>query len=443
MDIGKPGGILDAKDDLSQGPVLLITDPSLSVNNPDNPTMTAGVHFLGQFIDHDMTFDLTSKLGVPAVPEQTPDQRTPVLDLDHVYGGGPSGSPRLYDPADPAKFTVESGGLFEDVPRQSDGTAIIADPRNDENMMVSGLHAAMLLFHNRVVDTVRQTTTANVFATARRLVTWHYQWIVVHEFLPENIGAAVVSDILANGLHFFKPDGGTYMPVEFSAACYRFGHSQIRPSYRANLAGDLGNPFFGFIFDPAAEGQADPSDLRGGARAPRRFIGWQTFFDFGGDQTQNVRRNKLIDTAISTPLFQLPLSAIATHDQPISLMQRDLLRQLTWSLPSGQLLAAHMGAPVLGASHFPELQSYGFASSTPLIYYVLREAQALNNGTHLGPVGGRIVGEVILGLLLADSGSYLRNNRAWKPTLPSRTPGDFTMVDLLTFAKVDPASRGQ
>src|SRR5262249_822854 len=132
-DIGKPGGILDARDALDQGPVLLITDPSLSVNNPNNPTHTAGTTFLGQFVDHHITFDVGSTLGRPTAPESAVNARTPALDLDSVYGGGAVASPQLYGPDDRAKLRIESGGMFEDLPRTSDGTAIISDPRNDEH----------------------------------------------------------------------------------------------------------------------------------------------------------------------------------------------------------------------------------------------------------------------------------------------------------------------
>ena len=155
-----------------------------------------------------------------------------------------------------------------------------------------------------------------------------------------------MNDILSHGPRFYTPRPGQQsIPVEFQAAAYRFGHSLVRPSYRANLAGDAGRPFFGFIFDPAGESQLDPVDLRGGARAPRRFIGWQTFFDFGGDQSANVRPPKIIDTKISSPLFNLPLGAIASGDRPTALPQRNLLRHLTWSLPSGQAIARAMGVP--------------------------------------------------------------------------------------------------
>jgi hypothetical protein len=130
-DIGKPGGILDAADNLAAGPVQLIVDPALSLNNPNNTTHTAGTTFMGQFFDHDMTFDTTSRLGITTAPEQTVNARTPSLDLDSLYGNGPSESPQLYDARDRAKLRIESGGLFEDVPRQRNNVAIIADPRND------------------------------------------------------------------------------------------------------------------------------------------------------------------------------------------------------------------------------------------------------------------------------------------------------------------------
>jgi hypothetical protein len=480
VDIGKPGGLLDAKDDLSQGPVALITNPALSANNPDNPTHTAGTHFMGQFMDHDMTFDATSPLGQPTDPTTSRNSRTAAFDLDSVYGLGPIGSPQLYDSHDPVKFIVGFGGKFEDLSRQMDldgstnTTAVIGDPRNDENMMVAGLHAAVLKFHNHVVDHLRAagiSDPALVFLRARMLTTWHYQWMIVHEFLPLFVGQAMVADILENGAQFYHPKRGqAFIPVEFQTGTYRFGHSMVRPSYRANLRGNSGGPFFGLIFDPSQHPEdggglplADPSDLSGGYRAPRRFIGWQTFFDFGDGQ---VKPNKRIDTTISSPLFTLPLGAIPPHNGPTALPQRNLLRHVTWSLPSGQTVAQHMDVTPLSAGHFQELAPYGLGldASTPLWYYILREAAVttttqptlvptppptattMGGGLRLGPVGGRIVGEVILGLLKADPTSYLSAQPGWRPVLPTRSGavnGTFRMVDFLTYAGVDPTTRGQ
>jgi hypothetical protein len=194
------------------------------------------------------------------------------------------------------------------------------------------------------------------------------------------------------------------------------------------------------IFDPDGEHVSDPADLTGGFRAARRFIGWQTFFDFGGGQ---VKPNKTIDTHISTPFFSLPLGAIASHTPPTVLPQRNLLRQLTWSLPSGQSIAGEMGVPAVSAIDLKELKDYrvGLERSTPLWSYVLKEAELMEGGLHLGPVGGRIVAEVIIGLLTWDPGSYLSAQPGWTPTLGSGS--SFKMVDFLKFAGVDPASRGQ
>ncbi len=457
LDIGKAGGILDAKDELGAGPKNLIIDPALSLINRDNPTHTAGVTFMGQFMDHDVTFDASSALYdgkasfAATEPEAARNFRTPAFNLDTVYGDGFVAGQLLYDPANRAKLRIGTGGRFEDMPRDENGTAIIGDPRNDENLVVSGLHQAFILFHNNAVDGLRQagvTETGEAFARARQLTTWHYHWMILHQFLPLFVGQGTVNDVLRQGPRFYRPRAGAFMPVEFQGAAYRFGHSMVRPSYRANLAGDtapgnVGGPFFGFVFDPSNEGSADPADLRGGFRSPRRFIGWQTFFDFGDGQAKFTKR---IDTKISTPLMNLPLGVIASHDGPTSLPQRNLLRQVTWSLPSGQLLAQRMGMAPLSPGDLRELAGYGLGleRSTPLWYYGLKEAEVTQDGLRLGPVAGRIVAEVIIGLLQLDPESYLRAQPSWQPTLSSHLGrGQFDMVDFLTLAGVAPDQRGQ
>ncbi len=460
IDIGKAGGVLDAKDNLAAGPVALIVDPKLNLDNPNNDLHTAGSTFIGQFLDHDITFDLGSRLNEPIDPEDSLNTRTPSFDLDSVYGGGPRRSPELYGhQRSNIKMKVESGGQFEDLPRRPDGSAILSDPRNDENMMIAGLQAAFFLFHNRAVDYLQKRhprwDSDELYREARRLTTWHYQWMIVHEFLPLFIGQSLTEDILFRGRRYYRPRVG-FIPVEFQGAAYRFGHTMVRPSYRANITGDNGGAFFGMIFDPKGQGQADPVDLRGGTRAPRRFIGWETFFNFGsiprpsgtGTLGEDMRPNKLIDARISTPLFNLPLQTIASGEPPTSLPQRNLLRQVTWSLPSGQRIAREMGMEPLGASELDELRGYGLGleRSTPLWYYVLKEARLRANGTTLGPVGARIVGEVFIGLLQYDDQSYLTQNPLWKPTLPTimgNVTGEFRMIDFLAFAGVDPLSRAR
>ena len=140
----------------------------------------------------------------------------------------------------------------------------------------------------------------------------------------------------------------------------------------------------------------------------------------------------------------MPLGAIASHDAPASLPQRNLLRHLTWKLPSGQSVARAMGIDPLAAADLAEIASLGvgFEHNTPLWYYTLKEAELFADGLHLGPVAGRIVAEVFIGLLQTDPTSWVARQPRWQPTLPAK--GDtFRMTDFLTLAGVDPTSRGQ
>ncbi|MBK4215740.1 hypothetical protein JJJ17_07370 [Paracoccus caeni] len=448
LDIGKVNGVMDARDDLDQSPQDLITEPQFSQKNSDNPTQTAGVTFLGQFLDHDITFDPTSTLERQADPEQIANFRTPSFGLDNVYGSGPGGSPHLYDtlPANAAKMYLEPTGAPDkwDLPRNRQNVALIGDPRNDENLIISQLQVAFISFHNAVVDYVRTKiklkAADEVFAEAQRIVRWHYQWIIVHEYLRMTCGQAMIDDILKNGRKFYKWRNEAYIPVEFSVAAYRFGHSQIRPSYRANFTGNGGSPFFAMIFTPTPSNPTDPDDLSGGCRSDRRFIDWPTFFDFGDGL---VRHNKRIDTRLSSALFRLPPSVVSSPDpktNPASLAQRNLLRHLTFSLPSGQRVAKAMQVPELSRGDLEDLKPHGMDDRTPLWFYILREADLIENGERLGPVGGRIVAEVFLGLLQGDSGSYLTQDPDWQPFLKTidstMTGDDFRMVDLLSFGGV-------
>jgi hypothetical protein len=459
--LGEKGGLLDAKD-LHTDPVLSITQPEVfSPNNADNPAMTAGMTFLGQFIDHDLTLDPRSSLFQPTDPHRTRNFRTAAFDLDSVYGKGPQGSPQLYDlSSGDIKFKVEvipgaeavsrKGAVRYDLPRDANNTALIGDSRNDENVIVSQMHVAVLRFHNAVVDYLRtqqglgDLSPEQLFKRAQRLVRWHYQWIVMHEFLPLTIGPERVDDIVRRGPRFYNPrevrlqnrQGNPLIPVEFSVAAYRFGHSQVRPSYRLNFGPQPGSEFFGFAFlDSFDPNEADPGDLRGGKRAPRRFVDWQTFFNFGDG---NFRPNKKIDTKLSSVLLELLGGRGPSPGMPSdgvqSLASRNLMRHVNFGLPSGQAVARLMGAPVLSPVQLADLQPYGMERSTPLWFYILREAELLESGVRLGPVGARIVGEVFIGLLRADDESYLTVQGNWKPVLPSAAAGDFRMTDLLRFA---------
>jgi Animal haem peroxidase len=449
MEMGSYGGLLDAGDDLSVGAETLFLEKYIFTDesgyrfagnrlNPSNTQSVAGTTFLAQFMAHDITFDAVSPLGRPAEVSKTPNARTPAFDLESLYGGGAALAPQLYDADEHAKFRVDRSGRYEDVPRAENGTPLVGDPRNDQTAILAGFHAAFLLFHNRLVDRVGAGLDARAaFERARRETRWHYQWLILDEFLPHVVGRELVDDVLKNGRRVYRPSGKPFLPVEFSAGAFRFGHSMIRPSYRLNFEGDGGKPFFAMTFDPAENGKADPNDLRGGFRSPRRYVDWQSFFDFGDGMAGPSKR---IDTRISTPLFQLPLGAIPTREPPQSLIQRDLLRHVTWGLPSGQAIARELGAPVIDPFDLRELKPFGHGldRSTPLWYYVLKEAELVQGGTKLGPVGGRIVAETVIGLLELDRSSFLHAKPRWKPTVAG---AKFGTVDLLTFAGVDPSAR--
>jgi hypothetical protein len=405
--------------------------------NPDNPRIPAGFTFLGQFIDHDLTFDPTSSLERQSDPESIENFRTPVFELDSVYGAGPAASPYLYesDRNNRGKLLIDADRPH-DLPRNSQGIALLGDPRNDENIIVSQLHLAFVKFHNAVYDKLKAdgVSPGQLFDETQKLVRWHYQWIVLHEFLPLLVGQDMVNTVLRQGLRFYswRWRREPFIPVEFSVAAYRFGHSQVRGGYGIN------DGFGAAIFVPPG---ATGEDLSSGRPLEaRKVIDWRRFFAL--DVSVTPQLSQRIDTTLSRPLFQLPFGVAAN---PASLAQRNLLRHLTFGLPSGQTVARRMGASPLSADELADVAAIdaGLAKSTPLWFYVLREADKRANGQTLGPVGGRIVAEVFIGLLQADDLSFVSQNPTWKPTLG--TNGDFKMTDLLGFAGVatNPISAAQ
>jgi hypothetical protein len=421
--------------------------------NVDNPDILAGFTFLGQFIDHDLTLDLTPLSQQQQDPDALTNFRSARYDLDSVYGGGPTEKPQLYDPIDPDKLLID--GLDDpikpdDVPREIDGTAIIGDPRNDENLIVCQLHVAFMKFHNALVDHVREQGSVaadGVFEEAQRLCRWHYQWMVVHDFLPHVVGQDMVDQVLEERegepakvkLDFYEPEDTDMpmMPVEFAVAAYRFGHSMVRGRYQVN---DTNVPaIFG----------AEPNDTNlNGSRPipPALEIDWKFFFAIPGlappvDPPPNQAR--LIDSKLSGPLFDLPRSVVPEPDVLVSLAQRNLLRGKMLGLPSGQRIAREMGVAALSNQQLGLGNESGWKRQAPLWFYILKEAELQQDaelqlgGLRLAAVGGRIVAEVFLGLLKLDDNSYLSNDPSFRPAPPmAREDGQFLMGDLLKFAGV-------
>lgn len=408
------------------------TGPMRETVRHPNKKIKSGFAFLGQFIDHDITFDPTSSLEQQNDPNSTVNFRTPALELDSMYGAGPDVQPHLYDRDVHGKFLLSKDGL--DVPRTSQQVAIIGEPRNDENLIVNQLHLAFMKFHNEVLANYAE----GKFETAQTLVRWHYQWIILHEFLPLTCGRDVVNDILKHGRKFYFCRCGCccscehepYIPVEFSVAAYRFGHSQIRDFYRVNNT--LTNAP---IFPSNPNAPLDGKDLRGSQPVtPSRVVQWKYFFGTG----PGVQDSMKIDTLLAPRLLNLPNSVVGAGTSALfrSLATRNLVRGFRFSLPSGQTVARYMGIPELTPSQLWGPSPKGAKGDAPLWYYIIREAQVKAKGEHLTGVGARIVAEVLIGLLQCDKASFLNHYPNWRPTLPGRKKWDFSIIDLLRIAKV-------
>ena len=412
----------------------------------------AAYGIFGQFIDHDITFDPTSEIDQQNDPAALRNFRTPALDLDALYRTGPGVTPFLFDQDHPESAHLltgsatapetDEGGISglpgTDLQRNEQGVALIGDPRNDENALIAQIHLAFVNFHNRVVDYLETDEGESLRAegeslveAAQRLVRWHYQWVVRHDFLARICDAYILEDIEENGRQFFlPPEKDVAIPVEFAGAGFRFGHSLIRHEFDIN--DQVGNvPLF-----PSSS--ADGPHLRGGRPIPSDLVvDWTRLLDTGDDDYQPARK---IMPFLAPTLFQLPM------DGEDSLAVRNLLRARALGLPSGQDVANRMGidpirnesfgdsSPIMDALHEHGRGADGHA---PLWYYILDEARYQNNGERLGAVGTRIVAETLIGLLESDEAAY--PNAApdgWEPTLPQLTDTDeYTLADLVAFGE--------
>jgi hypothetical protein len=399
-----------------------------TIQDSDNPAIPAGYTYLGQFIDHDLTFDPVSSLERINDPDALHDFRSPRFDLDSVYGSGPIDEPFQYTKTRMdfliTQRTLGDGVAEFDLPRNEEGIALIGDPRNDENVIVSQLQSVFLRLHNviaRLIDPDGVMPSQQRFAVAQEKTRWLYQWVVVHDYLPRTIGPEMFADIFRVGEDgkinivrpHFEPRTSPYMPIEFSAAAFRFGHSQVRGVYNLNDQ-VRDRPIF-------AAGDVGPlDDLRGRRPLPDRWgIDWTMFFPMGGSTPQPSRR---IDASLVPALFDLPESRAA-------LAFLNLKRGQAMGLPSGQDVARFLRIePVLTGD---ELSA---PDPTPLWFYILKESE-LMGGEHLGQVGGRIVGEVLLGLFELDRHSWIQLDPTFNPRTEFDLAGDgeFAMADLIAM----------
>lgn len=424
----------------------------------DNPLIPAGYTYLGQFIDHDITFDATSSSERRNRVADLPNARTPAFDLDCVYGAGPEVHPHLYDSLgalvtrktavdDPKSFDLQRVGVSNlgEVTEadRADKVAIIGDPRNDENRIVAQVQLAMIDLHNHF----RSLEATQGFEEARRLTRWHYQWVVLHDFLPRIVGPDIVADVLTHGPLLYRyPYKWANIPVEFSVAAYRFGHSMIRPDDYELQPGAEPRSVFGAADAPLNSHLGGSTALNNADK-----IDWRQFVQVGGHAPMPSRR---IDQRLASSLLNLlPFEGDALER---NLAFRNLRRGVTMGLPSGQAAARELierleereGSDLaqLPASLKPtEINPTEVIETTtwaginvkpvesPLWFYILREAELYgtpdgskneatadaagrSGGGRLGPLGGRIVAEVFIGLLHADPRSFLSDEPAWQPS---------------------------
>jgi hypothetical protein len=360
----------------------------------------AGWPFFGQFVAHDITAD-RSALRAHVDPTELRNARSPKLNLEGLYGDGPIGHPFLFQREDSAKLLTSPDG--RDVQRNAEGTAVIGDPRNDSHVLMSQMQLAFIRAHNAFVDRVRArgTPDALAFETAARELRWHYQTAVLSEFLPRLIGAPLLDTLIREGRRFYRPEGDAFIPLEFADAAYRYGHSQIRNFYALN--------------DDVMHVRVFPDLIGFRPTPPELTIDWSRLFDVDGRPP--AQRAKKMDGRLVSSLIALP--TIITGDAPVqefhSLAVRDLERGQGVGLPSGESVARAMGEPPLTAGEVGTA-AVGWQRETPLWYYILREADVRGSGDRLGAVGGRIVGEVLLGLLDLDPGSVRHAPADWRPS---------------------------
>jgi hypothetical protein len=393
-------------------------------------TPRVGFTYFGQFLGHDLTHDTTPLEGPYEVPERTPNYRTPSFDLDHVYGGGPEKSPHLYEGEEGAE-TFKIGatapmGYLRDLP-VAHGMVLIGDQqdtRNLDNLILRQLHVVFLKFHNEAIRQLgsdsalaglEELGSGTLFERVQRLVRWQYQWVIRHDYLPRLLDLKVwqCERSIPRPL---DPDETYSVPIEFSLAAFRFGHSMVRNAYRLNCRQK--RVVIGELMALGQKAAPIPDDY---------LIEWGTFLD-GLPTSGPEASSSYIDTSISRAMHGLSPATIRLSNRmeppdPSNLPVRTLVRGARAELPSGQevtegLLSQGKIRPDdrLTSLHLTEdtcdhsgtaLRKAGLEQNTPLFYYLLKEAELKAGGLTLGPVGSYIVSEVIQSALENDPDSYL------------------------------------
>jgi hypothetical protein len=420
-------------------------------NSAGESSIPAGFTYLGQFIAHDM-----SHLAPTSAADVTP---SPSLDLDVLYGAG------FYDPL--LYMDRETGSLLArrvfatplpegeklahgetlcgfDVPRNGEGVARIPDQRNDDNLLVSQIHALWLQVHNHFCagldDPLMQPRER--FEVARKLTTALYQAIILEDFLPQILEPFVYKTVIGPADYqplIVLPESlqNLGIPVEVAAAAFRFGHSMVLPSYNINQRQTKARRNLQDFFIMTGR-----FGLNGHGSVPAHWLpDWSLFFAISDDTPDQFNCADLIK-----PVTNQNLKDFDDFKEPLPL--RTLKRGNAWRLPSGQQVARAVrralvaaGSPlgkVISAYDNPELfreaqYVHGtvkqaemsillrpeFRDNTPLWYFLLAEDWLehpgnFRRGNHLGTIGSILVAETLLGLIKNSTFSIRHLPDGWK-----------------------------
>lgn len=416
--------------------------------------LPAGYTFFAQFIDHDITLDTTTALKGGPVEDvaKLPNLRSPSLDMDCVYGFGPEANPHLYESSASGRLMVGNATNPNDLARNEAGQAQIGDPRNDENLFVSQLQLLFHRFHNRVLESSLGEGAG--FEEAQEKVRHHYQYLVVHDFL-RRICHEKIFDFALERLEadqypiFYEKDDhhGLPMPVEFSVAAYRFGHTLVRSRYAANGKYPDIDLF-----------EEDFGTLGFSAVPPELTVDWRFLLPVEDPDCFHPLSSKRFDAQLADELIRLPNPVVgkrADADER-SLAFRNLRRGHVLGLPDGQSVAQALhdgGYPSLANFDlkFDQIEGWDriderfgdsgtgrerIEKSTPLFFYILREADLASDGQRLGPVGSAILLEVFLGVLSGCKTSYLHKEGGFEldewiaPNAPK-----FELADIVRYVE--------
>jgi Animal haem peroxidase len=402
-----------------------------------SPPPPAGYTYAGQFILHDLTRDDTT-LGHAAAQSaaNTVNRNPPRLDLSSLYGAGPFSQDRHLYEEDGVLLKLgtvrtKSGARF-DLPLDLETSRpLLADSRNNENLVLRQIHATFLKLHNRAVDQLRpEVSESKLFEEASRRVRWQFQWLVRFDYLPRICKPNVYREVVLEGHRQIDwPPDRFSLPIEFSHAAARFGHSMVRFKY------DLNHDHLDVALAEMIRQVHKP-----GALQPSSAVDWRKFFT-------NREPANSIDTTMAEPMFELPAEALrrfgpwVSEDNPAELAVRTLRRGAALKLATGQevrAVLAHNSSISNLRREFPQyeplkvLVDLGLEEQTPLWYYILLEAEVNERGARLGEVGSRLIAEVIEAALAADSASIvqqLKGNPKWRPPAWKTASGEFLNID--------------